>query len=88
MGHTGLHVFHMQHADNLTPPRNQIHEIQLGEEVESIILDMVGDLAAYRPGAKVVFFEGEDSEFDLNMVSRLFPTIENEMNLVSGGNKI
>ena len=66
---------------------NQIHEIQPGEEVEAIILEMVGDLAAYRPGAKVVFFEGEDSEFDLSMVSRLFPEIENKMNLVSGGNR-
>ena len=87
MGHQGLRVFHMQYAASSSGTENQIHEIQPGEEVEAIILEMVGDLAAYRPGAKVVFFEGEDSEFDLNMVSRLFPTIKNEMNLVSGGNR-
>lgn len=87
MGHQGLRVFHMQYAASSGGTENQIHEIQPGEEVEAIILEMVGDLAAYRPGAKVVFFEGEDSEFDLNMVSRLFPTVKNEMNLVSGGNR-
>ena len=87
MGHQGLRVFHMQYAASSGGTENQIHEIQPGEEVEAIILEMVGDLAAYRPGAKVVFFEGEDSEFDLSMVSRLFPTIKNEMNLVSGGNR-
>lgn len=87
MGHQGLRVFHMQYAASSHGPENQIHEIQPGEEVEAIILEMVGDLAAYRPGAKVVFFEGENSEFDLNMVSRLFPMVKNEMNLVSGGNR-
>ena len=87
MGHNGLRVFHMQYANISRDTENQIHEIQPGEEVEAIILEMVGDLAAYRPGAKVVFFEGENSEFDLSMVSRLFPAIENEMNLLSGGNR-
>lgn len=87
MGHNGLRVFHMQYAAVSRGEENQIHEIQPGEEAEAIILEMVGDLAAYRPGAKVVFFEGESSEFDRNMVSRLFPTVENEMNLVSGSSR-
>ena len=87
VGHDGLRVFHMQYATASGGVANQVHEIQPGEEVEAIILEMVGDLAAYRPGAKVVFFEGEDSEFDLNMVSRLFPAFEKEVNLVSGGNR-
>ena len=87
MGHDGLRVFHMQYASTSGDVENQVHEIRPGEEVEATILEMVGDLAAYRPGAKVVFFEGEDSEFDLNMVSRLFPAFEKEVNLVSGGNR-
>ena len=87
MGHNGLRVFHMQYSTASGGLENQVHEIRAGEEVEAIILEMVGDLAAYRPGAKVVFFEGEDSEFDLSMVSRLFPAFEKEMNLVSGGNR-
>ena len=87
IGHEDLQVFHMQHATVSGDTGNQIHELHPGEEVESIILELVGNLATYSPGAKVVFFEGEDSEFDLHMVSRLFPSTENEINLVSGGNR-
>ena len=87
VGHAGLRVLHMQYASVGDPIENQVREIQAGEEVEATVLELVGDLAAYRPGAKVVFFEGEDSDFDVKMVSRLFPEIEKEMNFVSGGNK-
>ena len=87
MGHSGIHVYHLQHAA-VAGMGNQIHEIKHGEEIEAILLEMVGNLATYSPGAKVVIFEGENSEFDLKMVSRLFPTIENEVNLVSGGNRL
>ena len=87
IGHEGLQVFHMQHANASDEAGNQIRELHPGEEVESIILELVGNLATYRPGAKVVFFEGEDSEFDLHMVSRLFPELENSVNPISGGNR-
>lgn len=87
VGHRGLRVFHMQYAATATTADNQVHEIQTGEETEAIIVEMVGDLAAYRPGAKVVFLEGENSQFDLGMVSRLFPAFEKEVNLISGGNR-
>ena len=86
VGNTGLRVFHMQYA-SVSEEDNQIHEIEAGEEIEAIVLELVGDLAAYRPGAKVIFFEGEDSEFDLKMVSRLFPDLEKSVNFVSGGNR-
>ena len=87
IGHEGLQVFHMQHANISRETDNQMRELHPGEEVESIILELVGNLATYSPGSKVVFFEGEDSEFDLHMVSSLFPSIENEINPVSGGNR-
>ncbi|MCY3941144.1 MAG: AAA family ATPase [Gammaproteobacteria bacterium] len=87
IGHEDLQVFHMQHATDSEETGNQMHELHPGEEVESIILELVGNLATYSPGAKVVFLEGQDSEFDLHMVSRLFPSIENKINLVSGGNR-
>ena len=88
LGSEGLRVYHMRHADAVQDDENQMREIHSGDEAESIILEMVGNLAAYTPGSKVVLFEGENSEFDLRMVSRLFPTIENELNLVSGGNRL
>ena len=87
IGNEGLQVFHMQHATVSGETANQMHELHPGEEVESIILEMVGNLATYRPGAKVVILEGENSEFDLQMVSRLFPNIENQVNLVSAGSR-
>ena len=88
LGHQGVQVFHMRHADAVGDSGNQVQEIQQGDEAESIILEMVGNLASYNPGSKVVFFEGESSEFDIRMVSRLFPTIENELNLVAGGSRM
>lgn len=87
IGQEDLQVFHMQHATVSGEKANQMHELQPGEEVESIILELVGNLATYSPGAKVVILEGENSEFDLHMVSRLFPDIENEVNLVSAGSR-
>ena len=87
VGNAGLRVLHMQYAVGGDRVDNQVHEIQPGEEVEAIILELVGDLAAYRPGAKVVFFEGENSDFDRKMVARLFPEMEKTTNFVSGGSK-
>lgn len=87
MGQSEVQVYHLQHADAEKSSGNQIHEIRLDEESESLIVEMVGNLASYRPGAKVVFLEGENSEFDAQMVSRLFPGIGNELNLVSVGNR-
>lgn len=87
VGTPGITVYHMQYSPSESDQDNQIHEIRADEEVESAILGLVGDLAAYRPGAKVVFFEGGDSDFDLKMVARLFPEAEKAMNFVSGGNR-
>lgn len=86
ISHAGLRVFHMRYGYSTTES-NQVRELRAGEELEATILEMVGDLAAYRPGAKVVFFEGENSEFDVAMVRRLFPTIDDDLNLVSGGSR-
>lgn len=85
VGNPGIAVYHMQYSRS--GGGNQIRQIRADEEVETAIIELVGDLAAYRPGAKVVFFEGEDSEFDLKTVARLFPEAEKSMNFVSGGNR-
>lgn len=83
-----LRVFHMRYESGAGVEVNQVRELHAGEEFEATILEMVGDLAAYRPGAKVVFFEGEDSEFDVSMVKRIFPAIEDDLNLLSGGSRL
>lgn len=88
LGHEGLQVFHMRHASVLQRGENQMREVRLGDEVESIVLEMVGNLASYNPGSKVLFLEGENSKFDQRMVSTLFPAIENSINLVSAGSRL
>ena len=47
--------------------------IEANEELERAIVDLIGDLATYQPGGRVVIFEGERSDFDIRMTSRLLP---------------
>ena len=52
ISHDGLQVFHMQHASISEENNNQMRELNPGEEVESIILELVGNLATYSPWGK------------------------------------
>ena len=70
----------------MSPNENQVREIGQGEE-EEVVFELIGDIAAYRAGGKIVIFEGEDSEFDKRMAGILFPIYERRMNFISGGNK-
>ncbi|MEH1817097.1 MAG: AAA family ATPase [Nostoc sp.] len=80
-------VFHIQPSSNFDS-KNQATVVKANEDVERIIIDLVGDLAAYRPGAKIVIFEGGgNTEFDCWMVSQLFPKFSDAVNFISGGNK-
>jgi hypothetical protein len=61
----------------------------LGEDVERALISLVGDIAAYRPGKKVILFEGGgDSEFDVMFTTRLFPELTQQANVISSGNKL
>jgi len=81
-------VFHMQLPSLTLGTRNQIVRVHVDEELDRAIVDLVGDLATYRPDAKVVILEGGgDSDFDLFMVNSLFPEFQNQVNAISGGNK-
>jgi hypothetical protein len=58
------------------------------EQLERLVIGLVGDLAAYRPGAKIVVFEGdEETQFDVRMVNTLFPQFQMSVNAISGGSK-
>jgi hypothetical protein len=84
----GFNVFHMQTVgtyDNFTP---QMVGVSAQSDLDRAIIDLVGDLAAYRPGGKLVILEGGGNpEFDLEFVSRLFPDFAQRVNLVSSGSK-
>jgi hypothetical protein len=86
VGQAEFKVFHMQ------PPGeaqlNQAKEVRASKEVERLVIDLVGDLAAYRPGAKIVILEGGgDSDFDVRLLGALFSDFQARVNLISGGNK-
>ena len=83
----GPKVYHMTEADSQSSGRNQIVEISGRQEEDKAVLELIGDIAGYRPGGKIVVFEGEGSEFDKKMTATLFPTHDRKMNFVSGGNK-
>ena len=84
---SGTRVLHMREATPELVGQNQIQEISGRKEEENAILELIGDIAGYRPGGKVVVFEGEGSEFDKRMTAKLFPAFDRKMNFVSGGNK-
>jgi hypothetical protein len=87
VGKAGVSVFHMTPSAYAANAETQARLIQADEHLERAIIDLVGDLAAYNPGGRVVIFEGEESDFDLRMTSDLFPELPGKANLISGTNK-
>lgn len=67
---------------------NQIHRLSIREDLDRAVVDLVGDLAAFRPGGTIVICEGGgDTDFDVSMIRALFPKFAAEVNLISGTNK-
>ena len=66
----------------------QATAVKAQHEMEQVVIALVGDLAAYRPNAKVVIFEGGgDTAFDVRMTCTLFPEFEQRINPIAAGNK-
>lgn len=87
VGQGGFSVYHLQPPGQFDGS-NQASPVTATAQLERVVIDLVGDLAAYRPGAKIVIFEGDsDSEFDAGMVCKLFPEFQARVNPISGGNK-
>lgn len=87
VGQRGFDVFHI-HPAVTSGVSNQAVPVAAGRDFERLIVDLVGDLAAYKPGGKIVVFEGgEPSDFDLTMTTSLFPSLSINANCISGGNK-
>jgi hypothetical protein len=87
VGNPNYSVYHMTNAVNVEASSNQALPVA-EDELQAVLVDLVGDLAAYRPFAKVLIFEGEaGTEFDVTMVQRLFPGLAERVTMVSGGSK-
>jgi hypothetical protein len=88
VGNQNFSAFHLRTASTTEAGENQALRITTDDELDRAVIDLVGDLATYKPKATVVILEGGgDSEFDVRMVSRLFPEIAQRVNLVSGGGR-
>jgi hypothetical protein len=92
VGNPNYTAFHMSappaHNPQQQTDQNQAALVTASSELDQAVLDIVGDLAAYKPRAKVVILEGGgDTETDVEIVSRLFPAWAQSVNLVPGGSK-
>lgn len=88
VGKPGFNVFHMLPCGMGATGGSQLRSLSVQQDLEMVIADLVGDLAAYRPGGKGLIFEGGgDSDFDKTFVATLFAEEVRGINLISGSNK-
>ncbi|MGY3559811.1 putative ATPase [Bradyrhizobium sp. USDA 4463] len=88
VGKPGFNVYHMLPCGTEPAGASQLRPLKASGDLELVLTDLVGDLAAYRPGGKGLIFEGGgDSEFDKKFVAALFPAELKGINLISGTNK-
>lgn len=89
VGKPGFNVFHMLPSGSEPAGASQLKPLTVHADLEVVMTDLIGDLAAYRPGGKGVVFEGGgDTDFDKVLVSTLFPEELRGINLISGTNKL
>jgi len=88
VGKPGFNVFHMLPCGTDGSETSQLRPLSVKDDLEAVMADLVGDLAAYRPGGKGLIFEGGgDSDFDKTLAATLFPDELRGINLISGSNK-
>jgi len=88
IGKPGFNIFHMLPCGALGEADSQLKGLTVTGDLDTVLADLVGDLAAYRPGGKGLIFEGGgDSDFDKTFASSLFPEELRGINLISGTNK-
>lgn len=88
VGKPGFNVFHMIPCGSEFGGKSQLRPLTATDDLEVAISDLVGDLAAYRPGGKGLIFEGGgDSDFDKTLTASLFGDELKGVNLLSGSNK-
>lgn len=86
VGRAQYSVFHLQGAEK--DSENQASLVLANTELEQAVIDLVGDLAAYKPNAATVFVEGGGvTRFDESMIKGLFPEVARTFNVVSVGDK-
>jgi len=88
VGKPGFNVYHMLPCGSEPLGETQLRPLKISEDLELVLTDLIGDLAAYRPGGKGLIFEGGgDSEFDKKFAGTVFVDELRGINLISGTNK-
>lgn len=84
----GFTIFHMSSSDTVGEEENQAVPISAGDEIDRAVVDLVGDIAGYRPGNKIVIFESSESaSYDALVTKRIFPDFAQKINAISGDNE-
>jgi len=82
-------IYHISAASAVDSTANQADLISCTDQVNRLVVDLVGDLAGFRPGSAMIVFEStEAASFDATMTARLFPEVSQRVNLISGDNKL
>lgn len=88
VGKPGFNVFHMLPCGSEVEGTSQIKPLRASHDLDMVLADLIGDLAAYRPGGKGLIFEGGgDTDFDKTLAGALFADELRGINLISGTNK-
>ena len=82
----GMEVYHMRSATR-RGLGNQLRKIDHRNDIDRLCIELVGDLATYRPGEKVILLEGASRGTDVQIVERLFPDVRREATIVGGGSR-
>ncbi|PZN94245.1 MAG: hypothetical protein DCF31_10160 [Alphaproteobacteria bacterium] len=86
IGKPGFSVYHMSPAGIEAAGTNQLKTLTAAG-LDLALADLIGDLAAYRPGGHAIIFEGGgDADFDRDLVGKLFEDELRGFNLISGSN--
>jgi predicted ATPase len=85
----GFTLFHLNPPARDGSGKNQATLISADDEVNRAVIELVGDVAGFRPGNKLVIFESSaNASFDAEMTKRLFPDFSDRINSLSGDNKL
>lgn len=88
IGREEFSLFHISSAFHNSDGQNQVERLSAEEDAEQLVIDLVGDLASFRPGGQLVIFEGGgESEYDITLVQKLFPLLQERVNCIAGGGK-
>ena len=80
-----MELFHMAVASR-EPGTNQITRISQRSEFDRVCIDLIGDIANYRPDQPVLIVEGQQ-QFDILVLRRLFSEMLKGINVLEAGGK-